>query len=90
MKAFALLALSALALAACAENREPLSADFGNSVNANISVQVVNPNPGKAGLSNGDGTRIGNAIERYHTNKVYHPNPPLQGGKIIVDTQAKQ
>ena len=84
MKHVVFLAVAALALAGC-QNREPLAADFGNSVNANIAAQVVNPAPASRGPNDGDGTRMANAIDRYRTNKVYKPTSPLQGGRILLE-----
>jgi len=81
-----LILAAALALAACADPHQPLSPDFGNAVRANISAQVVNPNPAMAGANDMDGQRAGKAIDRYHTNKVYVPRLPLEGGHIYDQT----
>jgi hypothetical protein len=77
------LALGMVAvLGACAgDPHQALSPDFGQSVRANITAQVVNPNP-TYGVAESDGTRIQNAIHRYETNKVYLPHLPLEGGQI--------
>jgi type IV pilus biogenesis protein CpaD/CtpE len=77
-----LVLLAGLALAACADPHQPLSADFGNAVNSNIAAQVVNPNPALAGSNDTDGQRIGSAISRYHTNQVYRPHLPLETGRV--------
>jgi hypothetical protein len=81
MKRFVLLA--AFALVACADPHQPLSQDFGNSVAADIAAQVVNPKPALAGSNDSDGQRVGNAIDRYRTNKIIKPHLPLEGGKIF-------
>ena len=77
-----LVLLAGLALAACADPHQPLSADFGNAVNTNIAAQVVNPNPAMAGPNDTDGQRIGNAVNRYRTDRVYQPHLPLENGRI--------
>jgi hypothetical protein len=69
-----LILLLGLAAAACADPHQPLSADFGNSVRANIAAQVVNPNP-TVGDWDADGQRVNGAMRRYHTNTVYMPKP---------------
>jgi type IV pilus biogenesis protein CpaD/CtpE len=57
----------------------PIVADFGNSVATNIAAQVVNPLPHAVGPApTTDGKRIGDAIERYRTGKVYPPVPPIE------------
>ena len=71
-----------LAVTACTDPHEPLSADFGNAVNANIAAQVVNPNPAQPGIAYTNGQRMDSAITRYQTNKVYKPHLPLEGGKV--------
>jgi hypothetical protein len=77
-----LLLLAILTLAACTDPHQPLSADFGNAVNVNISAQVINPNPLVAGAADTDGQRIGDAMNRYRTGKVTRLQPPLEAGKI--------
>lgn len=74
MNRLALLAV--LALAGCMDPHEPLSADFGNSVRANIQAQLVNPEPNySSAFPETDGQRIENAIRRYRTNRVFPPRP---------------
>lgn len=85
-----LVLLAAFALVACADPHQPLSQDFGNSVAANIAAQVVNPNPGLTGPNDADGQRVGNAIERYRTNKVIKPHLPLEGGRVYDQSQNQQ
>jgi hypothetical protein len=85
-----LILAAALALAACADPHQPLSPDFGNAVRANISAQVVNPNPAMAGANDMDGQRAGAAINRYYTNKVYVPRLPLEGGRVYDQLQQQQ
>ncbi len=65
---------------------KPLSADFGNSVGTDIAAQVVNPTP-VSGLAETDGVRIGNAMRRYYTNRVYVPQP-LGGTALETTTPA--
>jgi hypothetical protein len=74
--------LLGLLLAGCADPREPLSPDFGQAVNANIAIQVINPNPNYDGPALTDGQRIDNAVRRYRTNRTYAPRLPLEGGNI--------
>jgi type IV pilus biogenesis protein CpaD/CtpE len=86
-----LFAVATLALAGCAENPTNLSADFGNAVNFNIAAQVDNPLPNeRAGAGPQDGVRLEKAIERYRTNKVYHPHLPLEGGHVYDQQQQMQ
>ena len=71
-----LLLVFALGLAACTDPHEPLSADFGNSVRANIQAQLVNPEPNySSAFPETDGERVENAIRRYRTNHVFPPQP---------------
>ena len=73
-----LLLVVALGLAACADPHEPLSADFGNSVRANIQAQLVNPEPNySSAFPETDGERVENAIRRYRTNRVFPPQPEI-------------
>ena len=81
---------AALALAGCADPHAPLSPDFGNAVETNIAAQVVYPNPATPGGFYTNGQRIGDAITRYETNKVYRPHLPLEGGKVYDQPQAQQ
>ena len=65
-----------LSLSACNyDPHQPLSADFGDSVRANIAAQVVNPAPTTGGWET-DGERIQRAMHRYHTNTTYPPYTP--------------
>jgi hypothetical protein len=65
------------AAAACAQysNKEPLGRDYGNAVNHNMSVQVIDPAPNLEGKENPDmaGTRASQAIKRYDTGTVIQP-----------------
>ena len=74
--------LAGLLLAGCTSTTEPLSPSFGQAVNANIAAQVINPNPVHDDPTLTDGQRIGNAVQRYRTNRVYTPRLPLEGGRI--------
>ena len=85
-----IIILTSLALAACADPHQALAPDFGNAVNANIAAQVVNPKPAMPGPSDSDGQRIGNAVDRYRTNKVYRPHLPLEGGQIYDQSSQQQ
>jgi type IV pilus biogenesis protein CpaD/CtpE len=76
-----LILLTSLGLFACADPHQPLSPDFGNAVKANIAAQVVNPQPAMTGPNMSDGQRIGNAMDRYRTNKVYKPQMPIMSGQ---------
>ena len=81
-----------LTLGACSSTPPPahMSPDFGNAVNSNIALQVDSPMPNeKIGTGPQDGTRIDNAIDRYWTNKVYKPQPPLANGNFY-DTSPPQ
>jgi hypothetical protein len=77
-----LVLLAGLTLAACTNPHEPLSADFGNAVSANIAAQVVNPYPAAPGVTDTNGQRMEKAVDRYINNKTYQPRLPLEGGRI--------
>lgn len=70
---FALL----LAVTACAQyqNKEPLGRDYGNAVNHNMSVQVIDPAPNLEGKEVPDmaGTRASGAVKRYDSGTVIQP-----------------
>lgn len=83
MKRFLLFA--GLLLAGCTSTQVPLSPAFGQAVNANIAAQVINPDPVYETASTSDGERIGSAIHRYRTNRVYSPRLPLEGGQIYTN-----
>lgn len=62
-----------LTLAAC-EDPRALSPDFGASVRHNMAAQIINPTPATADAQpDQDGTRAGDAWERYRTGTVYRP-----------------
>jgi type IV pilus biogenesis protein CpaD/CtpE len=85
------MTFAAFGLAACVNNPEHLSADFGNAVNHNIAAQVDNPMPNeRVGAGPQDGERLERAIERYRTNKVYPPHLPLEGGHVYDQPQIQQ
>jgi len=70
--------ISLLALAGCEDPHLPFAPGFGNAVATNIAAQVVNPTPHAEGPAPAtDGKRIGDAIERYRTGKVYPPIPAI-------------
>jgi hypothetical protein len=57
-------------------NQSDMSYDYGNSVQANIAMQVVHPLPTRLRpATNADATRMNNAFVRYETNHVYQPQP---------------
>ena len=65
------LGVAAAALAACQHNY-PLRQGFGNSVEHNNALQIVDPNPvtANAGAPNLNGRRAAIAIENYETGEV--------------------
>ena len=65
------LGVAAVALAACQHNY-PLGQGFGNSVEHNNALQVVDPNPvtANAGAPNLNGRRAAIAIENYETGEI--------------------
>jgi hypothetical protein len=67
---FALL----FAVAAC-QHLKPLGRDYGNAVNHNLSVHVINPAPNLEGkeIPDMEGTRAASAMERYDTGTVFAP-----------------
>jgi hypothetical protein len=70
---FALL----FAVAACAQyqNTEPLGRDYGDAVNHNLSVHVIDPAPDLEGkeIPDMNGTRAAGALERYNTGTELEP-----------------
>ena len=64
----------ALSTAGC-ESKQHLSSDFGNAVNHNMSLQIVNPDPVYLApeVPDFDGVRAAGAIERYKTGTVIEP-----------------
>lgn len=73
-----LLVLAAgLLLAACQHNM-PLGAGFGNSVQHNNALHIVDPNPAMATdvAVEMNGNRAGSAIGRYETGTVIEPSTP--------------
>ena len=69
-----------IVLAACngPDSRLPLSNDFGNAVNYNMSVQIINPNPTYATDWITDGKKAGDAMDRYRKDRVTPPQPPFE------------
>lgn len=67
---FALL----FAVAAC-QHMEPLGRDYGNAINHNLSVQVIDPAPSFEGreIPDMEGTRASGAVDRYDTGTVITP-----------------
>ena len=65
---------AALATLGC-ESKEHLSADFGNSVNHNMSLHIINPDPVYLApeIPDLNGVRAAGAIERYETGTVIEP-----------------
>jgi hypothetical protein len=70
---FALL----FAVAACAQwqNKELLGRDYGNAVNHNLSVHVIDPAPNLEGkeIPDMEGTRASGAVGRYDTGTEIEP-----------------
>ena len=68
---FALL----FAVAACDQHLKPLGRDYGNAVNHNLSVHVIDPAPNLEGkeVPDMEGTRAAGAMERYDTGTVIQP-----------------
>ncbi|OQX32076.1 MAG: hypothetical protein B0D96_12375 [Candidatus Sedimenticola endophacoides] len=67
-----LIALCALLLGACeTQPRMQLKEDFGNSVQANVAMQVINPDAGTAQpeAATLEGDKARQAMERYHDDK---------------------
>ena len=68
-----------LAVSACAGadpgDDVPLGVDFGDAVNANASLHVIDPDPVSAGEGTPplDGRRAAAVIERYETGTVLAP-----------------
>ena len=75
MKLLPLVLLFAAAACAQYQNKEPLARDYGNAVNHNLSVQVIDPAPNLEGKEIPDmaGTRASGAIKRYDTGTVIQP-----------------
>ena len=77
----AALALVAPAIAACDnqenyEHQPALGPGFGNAVQNNMAVQIINPNPPpRAEAADYDGRRAADAVERYRTDQVVRPVP---------------
>ena len=63
-----------VAVAGC-QHLAPLGRDFGNAVNHNLSVQVIDPAPSLEGreVPDFEGTRASGAIERYDSGNVLRP-----------------
>jgi hypothetical protein len=65
-------AAAPLLTAACeAQNRATLHPTFGNAVQHNMAMQVVNPNPARVDVPpDYSGQRTGVALHRYNTDTV--------------------
>jgi len=87
MKLLRLLPL--FALAGCTDPRLPLNPSFGTAVTANMAAQIINPVPRAAyPAPTTDGRRMSDAMERYRTERVYPPIPPIEG--VVKQGQADQ
>ncbi len=66
---------AALGTVGC-EAKEHLSSDFGNSVNHNMSLHIVNPDPVYLApeIPDFNGIRAAGAMERYETGTVIEPD----------------
>ena len=74
LKLIAALGLVA-AIAACA-SQDKLHPSFGNAVQHNMAVQIINPSPTYSGAQQVpglDGPRAAGTQERYDTGKVIQP-----------------
>ena len=75
------LALLAPAIAGCDnqenyEHQPALGPGFGNAVQNNMAVQIINPNPPpRAGVADYDGRRAADAVARYRADQVIRPVP---------------
>ena len=70
-----LLPLGLLLVVAACKHTQPLSPSFGDAVNHNMSMQIINPAPDLEGreVPAMEGTRAAGAIERYDTGTVITP-----------------
>jgi hypothetical protein len=70
-----LLPLGLLVAVAACNHTQPLGRDFGNSVNHNMSMHIINPAPDFEGreVPDMEGTRASGAIERYDAGAVLAP-----------------
>lgn len=61
-------------LAGCTNNK-PINSDFGNSVQHNMAMHIINPAPNYAGseVAPTDGVRAALAMERYQSGDVIEP-----------------
>jgi hypothetical protein len=85
MKLLRLLPL--FALVGCTNPRLPLNPSFGTSVTANMAAQIINPVPRATyPAPTTDGRRMADAMERYRTERVYPPIPPIEG--VVKEGQA--
>ena len=75
MKLIYVLPVAAVLGTAGCEAKEHLSSDFGNSVNHNMSLHVVNPDPVYLApeIPDFNGVRAAGVIERYETGTVIEP-----------------
>jgi hypothetical protein len=72
-----------LVLAACGNrNIPPLAPDFGNAVEHNMSMHIINPEPATAGYGAPelDGTRAKGVLDRYKSGSVIVPKAEATGG----------
>jgi type IV pilus biogenesis protein CpaD/CtpE len=70
--------LPALALCACTDPHQPFNPSFGDAVRANMAAQIINPVPRADPDPVTDGKRMSDAMQRYRTEKVYPPIPPIE------------
>jgi hypothetical protein len=77
MKLLRLLPL--FALAGCTDPHFPINPSFGNSVTANMAAQIINPVPRAVYPDpTTNGKRMSDAMQRYRTERVYPPIPPIE------------
>ena len=71
----AYLPIAALLLLAGCDTTEPLGADFGNAVEHNKAMHIINPSPVYAAPETPDmnGPRAAGAVKRYEEGTVIQP-----------------
>ena len=73
-----LMVLAAVLLLAACQHTVPLGSGFGNAVQHNSALHIVDPNPPSATdvVLEMEGKRAGLAISRYETGDVFVPLNP--------------
>jgi len=76
--ALAALVATAPLVVACQPANKPLSPTFGNAVQHNMAVHIINPAPDygpDGGRLEHSGARMGLAVSRYQTGTEKEPEP---------------